>query len=96
MIRAAALRRSGRPIEAIDLLRSAADLADLWRVHYELGRAYLDTDKFVAAVDEFQRCHRRRGEATAMFLDQRPTFRYTVELSHLLATAEDGLNKPTG
>lgn len=96
MIRAAALRQSRRPIEAIDLLRSAADLADLWRVRYELGRAYLDTDKFVAAVDEFQRCHRRRGEATAMFLDQRPTFRYTVELSHLLAIAEDSLNKPIG
>ncbi len=96
MIRAAAHRQSGRPIEAIDLLRSAAELADLWRVRYELGRAYLDIGKFVAAVDEFQRCRTRRGEATAIFLDQNPTFRYTAELPDLLALAEDSLGKPTG
>jgi len=96
MIRAAAHRRSGRAIEAIDLLRSATDLADLWLVRYELGRAYLDAGMFVAAVDEFKRCRRRRGEATLMFLDQRPTFRYTVELPYLLALAENSLGKPTG
>ena len=88
--------QSGRLVEAIDLLRSAADLADLWRVRYELGRAYLDIGKFVAAIDEFQRCRRRRGEATAMFLDQRPTFRYTVELPYWLALAEDRLGIPIG
>lgn len=96
MIQAAAHRQSGRLVEAIDLLRSAADLADLWRVRYELGRAYLDIGMFVAAVDEFQRCRRRRGEATAMFLDQRPTFRYTVDLPYWLALAEDSLGKPIG
>ena len=94
MVRAAVLRQSGQPIEAIDLLRSAADLVDLWLVRYELGKAYLDTGMFVAAVDEFQRCRRRRGEATAIFMDQRPTFRYTMELPRLLALAEESLGKP--
>ena len=90
-IEAALLRESGRGIDAIDTLRTALELADLWRIHWELGRAYLDAGYFAEALAEFDRCSERRGEAVAMFLDDLPTYRYLAELPYWTARAQTGL-----
>ncbi len=95
MIKANILRRSGENVEAIDTLRAAADLADLWRIRFELGRAYLDAGFFAEAFDEFENCLERRGEATAMFLDDTPTVRYLAELPYWTARAQNGLGMET-
>ncbi len=95
MIKANILRRSGENVEAIDTLRAAADLADLWRIRLELGRAYLDAGFFAEAFDEFENCLERRGEATAMFLDDTPTVRYLAELPYWTARAQNGLGMET-
>ena len=91
MIEAAILRQSGAYVEAIDTLRTAVDIADLWRIRYELGRAYLDAGFFVEAFDQFEICVERRGEATAMFLDDMPTFRHLGVLAYWLGRAQEGL-----
>ena len=95
MIEAAILRQSGEYVEAIDRLRSAVDRADLWRIRYELGRAYLEAGFFAEAFDEFENCLERQGEATAMFLDDTPTFRHLADLSYWMARAQDGLGMET-
>lgn len=91
MLEAAVLRESGQYSDAVDILRSALDLADLWRIRWELGRTYLDAGYFAEALGEFERCHDRRGEGTAMFLDDVPTFRYLAELPYWTARAQAGL-----
>ncbi len=73
------------------MLRSAIDLADLWRIRYELARTYLEAGFFAEAFGQFDNCLERRGEATAMFLDDTPTFRYLSDLQYWTARAQDGL-----
>ncbi len=95
MIKAAILRKSGKYGEAVDMLRSAIDLADLWRIRYELGRTYLEAGFFAEAFGQFDNCLEHRGEATAMFLDDTPTFRYLSDLPYWTARAQDGLGMET-
>ena len=47
------------------------------------------------AFDEFDSCLERRGEATAVFLDDIPTFRHLAALSYWIARAQDGLGMGT-
>ena len=91
MLRAVVLREQARYSEALELLGSALDIADLWRIHMELGQTYLEAGDYAAALDEFERCRERRGEATAMFLDDVPTYRYLAELPYWTARAQTGL-----
>ncbi|MCJ7591059.1 MAG: hypothetical protein MUO51_06865, partial [Woeseiaceae bacterium] len=80
MLQSAAARKAGNHVEAIDLLRSAVDLADLWLVRFELGRAYLEAELYAEALGEFLTCEERRGEAAAVFLDDMPSYRYLATL----------------
>ncbi len=91
MIEAAFQRESGQPLDAIATLRTAIRIADLWRIHWELGRAHLDAGEFAAALAEFELCAERRGEAVATFLDDVPTYRYLAELPYWTARARAGL-----
>ncbi len=82
---------SGSRIEAIDTLSAAVELADLWLIRFYRGKAYLDAGYFAEALDEFMACEERRGEATAIFLDDLPTWRYTSTLPHWLGRAREEL-----
>ncbi|MCH8337115.1 MAG: tetratricopeptide repeat protein [Proteobacteria bacterium] len=95
MIQASIARVEGNHVEAIDLLRSAIDLADLWLVRFELGRAYLDAEYFAEALDQFKACEERLGEATAIFLDDTPSYRYLATLPYWTARAQQGLGMLT-
>ena len=55
------------------------------------GLAYIDLRAYPDALSELEQCEKRRGEATAVFLDDVPTFRYVVPLSYWLGRAHDGL-----
>ena len=81
----------GRHIEAIDRLSSAIALADLWLLRYYLGRAYFAGGFHAEALDEFMMADQRRGEATAVFLDDLPSYRYASTLPYWLARAQDEL-----
>jgi tetratricopeptide (TPR) repeat protein/tRNA A-37 threonylcarbamoyl transferase component Bud32 len=74
---------------AIDALTAAKGLADLWLVRYVSGLAYLQGGDAEAAASEFAKCQERRGEATAIFLDDLPTFRYLAPLPYWLGRARE-------
>jgi tetratricopeptide (TPR) repeat protein len=93
VIRAEAALAAKKPIEAIDQLIAARSLADLWLVHYMLGRAYVEHGRFAEAIAELEACEQRIGEASDVFLDDWPTFRYTVPVKYWLARAQDGLGQ---
>ena len=74
---------------AIDLLDAAGKLADLWLVRYTRGQALFQALEYQAALTEFEECQRRRGEATAVFLDDSPTFRYYATVPYWLGRARE-------
>jgi eukaryotic-like serine/threonine-protein kinase len=93
VIRAEISLAGKRPVEAIDALTAARGLADLWLVRYTLGRAYVEQERYAEAIAELEACQKRIGEATDVFLDDWPTFRYTVPLKYWLARAQQGLGQ---
>jgi tetratricopeptide (TPR) repeat protein len=91
VVKARTLLDRGRPAEALDELKEAQRLADLWIVRYLMGVAYVEARAYAEALSELELCVKRRGEATAVFLDDIPTYRYMVPLSYWLGRAHDGL-----
>jgi tetratricopeptide (TPR) repeat protein len=91
MIKGLLASRIGRHIEAIETMTEAIALADLWLLRVSLGKAYLAADYHAEALDEFMIAKDRHGEATSLFLDDFPTYRYTVPLSYWLGVAQQGL-----
>jgi tetratricopeptide (TPR) repeat protein/tRNA A-37 threonylcarbamoyl transferase component Bud32 len=82
--------------EAVQQYRSAKDLRDIWAARFGLGVAYIEsgaTGAFALASTELEDCLKRRGEATALFLDEVPTFRYLAPLQYWLGRAKEGLNR---
>jgi hypothetical protein len=63
----------------------------LWLVHYLLGVAYVEAGRFPEAIAEFDVCLKRRGEATAIFLDDVPSFRYWAPVPYWQGRAQEGL-----
>ncbi|GAH26994.1 unnamed protein product, partial [marine sediment metagenome] len=76
---------------AIDLFLEAQDLADTWLNHFLLGRAYLEAGAFSEAYSEFETCLKRRGEATSVFFNDLPTYRYMPPVFYYLGRAQEGL-----
>jgi len=95
MIEAMLARERGEAVAAVDRLRQAIGLADLWLIRFELGKTYLAADFHAEAVSEFSACEERRGEATALFLDDRPTYRQMAELPYWTARAQQGVGMQT-
>ena len=81
----------GEHVEAIDALVEASRLSDFWLVRFERGKAYLRAGSSAEALDEFGACESRRGEASAVFLDDMPSWRYLAELPYWRARAEQDL-----
>ena len=83
--------------EALDALNAARKLADLWLVRYVSGLVYFDRGEYLEASSEFTKCQERRGEATAVFLDDLPTFRYYALVPYWLGRAREmrGLDAKT-
>ena len=80
--------------QAITRFQEAQKLTDTWIGHFDLGRAYLEAGMFPEAHGEFQTCLKRRGEATAIFLDDVPTYRLLPPIYYYLGRAQEGLNSP--
>jgi tetratricopeptide (TPR) repeat protein len=83
-----------RPADGIATLAEANRLADTWLGHFELGRAHLEAKSFAEARAEFEQCWKRRGEATAVFLDEAPSYRFAPAVQYYLGRALEGLQDP--
>ena len=82
---------AGRTVNAIDKLTVALELADLWLIRMQLGKAYLEADYAAEAMAEFETAASRRGEASAIFLDDVPTWKYLSTLPYWQARAQQEL-----
>jgi eukaryotic-like serine/threonine-protein kinase len=65
--------------------------ADVWLARFRLGIAYVQAGQHAEAISELEGALKRRGEATAVFLDDVPTFRYLALLPYWLGRAREGL-----
>jgi tetratricopeptide (TPR) repeat protein len=83
-----------RVAEAVDALRAAQGLADVWLARYWLGIAYVESGDYVGAMGELDNASARRGEATAIFLDDLPTVRYLAALPYWIGRAKEGMGAP--
>jgi eukaryotic-like serine/threonine-protein kinase len=82
-------------MEAIQSFEKAQKISNSWLGHFYLGKAYLQNGSFTEADSEFELCLKRRGEASAVFLDDVPTFRLVPAVYYFLARAQEGLKSPS-
>ena len=80
-----------RRADAVDTLTAARQLGDLWMTRFDVGVAYAEAGHYAEALAAFEECRKRRGEATAVFLNDLPTYRYLAPLPYWTARAQDGL-----
>jgi serine/threonine protein kinase/Flp pilus assembly protein TadD len=85
----------GQRMEAIQAFEKAQKISNSWLGHFYLGKAYLQNGSFTEADSEFELCLKRRGEASAVFLDDVPTLRLVPPVYYFLARAQDGLKSPS-
>jgi len=86
--------KKGSAPEAAKFFHESQQLLDTWLSHMALGRAYLEAGQFIEAHSEFDMCLKRKGEATAIFLDDFPSYRYFAPLYYYLGRAQEGLKSP--
>ena len=91
LLRGEAALAAGRARAALNAFQDAQKLGDSWMGRLSLGRAYLALRALPEASAEFDRCLSRRGEATALFLDDRPTYHVFNLVSPLVERAKAGL-----
>ncbi|MCI0350271.1 MAG: protein kinase [Acidobacteriales bacterium] len=84
----------GKAVEAAKLFKESQKFADTWLGRLALARAYLQLQSFTEAYSELEVCLKRRGEATAIFLDEAPTYRIFPEVYYYMGRAQQGLNSP--
>ncbi len=94
LIRGEAELARNRPPEAIRRFQAAKKIADTWAGRLDLGKSYLAAKAFPEADAELEACLKRRGEATAIFLDESPSYRVFPPVSYYLGLAREGLKSP--
>ena len=85
----------GRATEAIAVFSDAIKAADVWLARFNRGVAYVEAGRFAEAISELEICAKRRGEVSAVFLDDLPTYRYIAVLPYWLGRAQEGLGMTT-
>ena len=94
LIRAEAALAQRQARVAVDHAREAQKLADTWPGRVMLARAYLALEAFAEASSEIDAAVKRQGEATAVALDDWPTFRYYPQVLYYKGLAQEGLKSP--
>ncbi len=94
LIEGEAMLKQGKGWEAIRLFQESQKLADSWPARLARGRAYLSVQAYTEAYSEFERCQKRLGESTALFLDDIPTLAALPPLYYYMGQAQEGLGSP--
>ncbi len=76
---------------AVDALNASLQHADTWLARFELGRTYAQAGYFAEALSELELAEARIGEASALFLDDVPTFHYSARLEEWLGLTREQL-----
>ena len=84
-----------KPAEAIRLFQEANALVDTWLGRLDLAQAYLAAGAFTEASSELDNCRNRIGEATAVFLDDIPSFHYFPPVFYYQARVQEGNHSPS-
>jgi tetratricopeptide (TPR) repeat protein len=84
----------GNAREALDQFNAAQKLSDTWLGRFDRGHAYVEIKEFTEANSELDNCLKRRGEATAIFLDDVPSLRFLPEAYYYMGRAQEGLKTP--
>jgi eukaryotic-like serine/threonine-protein kinase len=84
--------KHGKSQDALKLFLDSQKIADTWMSHFDAGRAYVEAGAFAEADSELEACQKRRGEATAVFLDDSPTYYLFPPVYYYLGRAQQGLN----
>ncbi len=92
IIEAEIARTAGRFADGRDALDRAKTFSDLWLGRFLLGMTYVGGGEPRSALVELEQAEKRRGEATAVFLDDVPTFRYLAPIPYWLGRAHEGIN----
>jgi eukaryotic-like serine/threonine-protein kinase len=87
--------KKGNAQDALKAFLGAEKLADPWLAHLNLGRAYLATGAYQEAASEFAICVKRRGEASAVFLDDVPSFYLYPQVLYYQGLTQEGLKSAT-
>ncbi|MEO7135853.1 MAG: hypothetical protein ABI024_16730, partial [Vicinamibacterales bacterium] len=80
--------------KAVEYARDAQKLVNTWRGQVILGRAYLALDAYPEAYAAFDTALKRRGEATAVYLDDVPSYRHLAPVHYYMGLAQAGLKSP--
>jgi predicted Zn-dependent protease len=83
-----------KPRKALERVKAAQGLADSWMGRFLLARAYCHLGAFAEAHSELEVAIQRRGEATALLLDDVPTVRLLPLLDYELGCISEGLRSP--
>jgi len=86
--------KRGHAASAIDRFRAALSVSDAWLAHFERARAYVAAGAFTQADSDLELCLQRRGEATAVYLDDNPSYHLLPPVYYYLARAQEGLHSP--
>ena len=92
LINGMVLLSSGKTIAAIGEMEEARKISDTWLGHFYLGRAFVVAKAYAEADSEFDSCQRRKGEATAIFLDEEPTYHLMPLVNYYDGIAREGLH----
>jgi tetratricopeptide (TPR) repeat protein len=87
-------RAEGNPQSAIERFIEAQSILDTWLGRLALGKVYLEIEAFMEAHSELDSCHKRQGEATSVFFDDTPTFRFFSSVYFYLGRALEGIGSP--
>jgi eukaryotic-like serine/threonine-protein kinase len=82
-----------RRATALDSFRDSTKHADFWMARFDMGITYVQAGAYAEALSELEACQRRRGEATAIFLDDTPSVRYLATLPYWMGRAQEGVEQ---
>lgn len=94
LVRAEIALAQKNPRAALDAVKEAQKISDTWPGRLLLARAYVELGAFAEASSELDVVQKRRGEATAMFLDEAPTWREYAPVEYWIGRVQEGLKSP--
>ncbi|PYY11161.1 MAG: hypothetical protein DMG69_04595 [Acidobacteria bacterium] len=94
LIEGEAALKQGNAQDAIRLFTESRKLADTWMGRFDYARAYIASGAFAEAESDLEVCQKRRGEATAVFLDEAPSYFVFPAVYYYLGRAQEGLKSP--